>query len=83
MDDMEDEAEALLARIMMIRDDLNAGRLAPDQVARYRELGRRVARITADMDAAADIDAAYALWRKGADMIDAFLAEHFPQPTRH
>ena len=80
---MEDEADALLARIMMIRDDLNAGRLTPHQVERYRELGRQVARVTADMDAAADIDAADALWRTGADMIEAFLAEHFPQPTRH
>lgn len=83
MDDMEDEADALLARIMMIRDDLNAGRLTPEQVERYRDLGRHVARITADMDAAADIYAADALWRQGADLIGTFLAEHFPEPTCH
>lgn len=83
MDDMEDEADALLARIMMIRDDLNAGRLTPEQVHRYRELGRRVEQVTTDMDASADVHAADALWRRGADMIEAFLAEHFPLPTCH
>jgi hypothetical protein len=83
MDDMEDEADALLARIMMIRDDLNAGRLTREQVDSYRELGRRVERVTANMDAAADVHAADALWRQGAEMIKAFLAEHFPTPTCH
>lgn len=80
---MEDEADALLARIMMIRDDLNAGRLTREQVDSYRELGRRVERVTANMDAAADVHAADALWRQGAEMIKAFLAEHFPTPTCH
>lgn len=80
---MEDEADALLARITMIRDDLNAGRLTREQVDCYRELGRRVERVTAHMDAAADVHAADALWRQGAEMIKAFLAEHFPTPTCH
>lgn len=83
MDDQEDEADAILARIMMVRDDLKAGRLTLEQVRAYRDLGRMVERITRDMEAAADIDAADALWRQGADLIDAYLAEHFPRPTCH
>lgn len=67
----------------MIRDDLKAGRLSPNQEAAYRDLGRKVERVTRDMDAAADIDAATALWRQGAAIIKAYLAEHFPAPTRH
>ncbi|NQE64465.1 hypothetical protein E1H18_4721 [Caulobacter sp. RHG1] len=42
-----------------------------------------VERVTREMDAAADIDAADALWRKGAEIIRAYLAEHFPEPTCH
>ena len=83
MEDQEDEADALLARIMMIRDDLKAGRLTLEQVRAYRDLGRMVERITRDMDAAADVVAADALWRAGADLIKAYLAKHFPAPTRH
>ncbi|MDG2520537.1 hypothetical protein P7B02_03200 [Caulobacter segnis] len=81
--DLEDEADALLSRIMMIRDDLDAGRLTAFQVQVYRELGRQVERVTRDMDAAADAEAADALWRQGADLIHAFLDEHFPDPTCH
>lgn len=81
--DLEDEADALLSRIMMIRDDLDAGRLTAFQVQIYRELGRRVEIVTRDMDAAADAAAADALWRQGADLIYAFLDEHFPEPTCH
>lgn len=83
MEDREAEAEALLARIMMIRDDLRAGRLTPVQVEAYRRLGRTVERLTHEMDAAADAEAADALWRQGADLILAYLAEHFPTPTCH
>lgn len=82
-DDQQDEADALLARIMMIRDDWSAGRLTPGQVEAYRRLGRTVDRITREMDAAADIEAANALWRQGADLIKAYLAEHFTAPTCH
>lgn len=46
----------------MIRDDLNAGRLTLEQVSAYRDLGRMVERITRDMDVAADLEAADALW---------------------
>jgi hypothetical protein len=80
---LEDRAEALLARIMMIRDDLQAGRLTLAQVDAYRRLGRTVERITREMDAAADVEVADALWRQGADLIEAFLDEHFPAPTCH
>lgn len=83
VDDLEDEADLLLGRIMMIRDDLKAGRLTWEQVQAYRDLGRMVERVTREMDAAADIDAADALWRKGAEIINAYLAEHFPEPTCH
>ena len=83
MDAQQDEADALLARIMMIRDDLKAGRLTPAQVEAYRRLGRTVDRITREMDAAADVEAADALWRQGAEIIKAYLAEHFAAPTRH
>ncbi len=83
MEDREDEADALLARIMMIRDDLKAGRLTHSQVQAYRDLGRTVERITRDMDAAADLEAADALWQAGAKIIRAYLAEHFPEPTCH
>lgn len=82
-EDLEDEAEALLARIMMIRDDLKAGRLTPAQVEAYRRLGRTVERIIRKMDAADDVEAADVLWRQGADLIRTYLAEHFPQPTCH
>ncbi|WP_163233885.1 hypothetical protein [Caulobacter rhizosphaerae] len=68
---------------MMLRDDLKAGRLTLEQVRAYRGLGRMVERFTRDMDAAADQDAADALWRQGADLIVAYLAEHFPVPTCH
>ncbi len=83
LEDRQDEADALLARIMMLRDDLKAGRLTLEQVRAYRGLGRMVERFTRDMDAAADQDAADALWRQGADLIVAYLAEHFPVPTCH
>jgi hypothetical protein len=83
VDDQQDEADALLARIMMVRDDLKAGRLTLAQVEAYRRLGRTVDRITRQMDAAADIEAATALWREGAELIRTFLAEHFETPTCH
>ncbi len=83
MDDRQDEADALLARIMMLRDDLKAGRLSLEQVRAYRDLGREVERFTRAMDAAPDQDAADAIWRQGADLIEAYLAEHFPAPTCH
>ncbi len=83
MHHLEDEADLLLGRIMMIRDDLKAGQLTWEQVQAYRDLGRMVERVTREMDAAADIDAADALWRKGAEIIRAYLAEHFPEPTCH
>ncbi|PVM88598.1 hypothetical protein [Caulobacter endophyticus] len=83
MDDQHDEADVLLARIMMIRDDLKSGRLTLVQVEAYRRLGRTVERITREMDAAADVEAADALWREGADLIKAYLAEHFATPTCH
>ena len=83
VDDPEDEADILLARIMMLRDDLKAGRLSLSQIAAYRALGRTVERITREMDAAADVEAAGALWRQGAEIIRAYLAEHFPTPTCH
>ncbi len=67
----------------MIRDDWRAGRLTLGQVEAYRRLGRTVDRITREMDAAADIEAANALWRKGADLIKAYLADHFAAPTCH
>lgn len=82
-DEQQAEADALLARIMMIRDDLRGGRLTPDQVEAYRRLGRTVYRITREMDAAADVEAAAALWRQGAAIISDYLAEHFDAPTCH
>lgn len=81
--DMDDEAEALLSRIRMVRDDLDAGRLSGDQVRRYRQLGREVERITRQMDTAADPEVAEGLWTTGAELIRTFLDEHFPTPTRH
>ena len=83
MDDQQDEADSLLARIMMIRDDLKAGRLTPEQVEAYRRLGRTVDRITRAMDAAADVEAAAVLWRQGAEIIKTYLAEHFASPPCH
>ncbi|MBI1684199.1 hypothetical protein [Caulobacter hibisci] len=80
---MDDEAEALLGRIRAVRADLEAGRLTPDQVRLYRRLGRNVERITRWMDDAPDSQAAEALWAQGAQIIAAFLDEHFPLPTRH
>ncbi|AZS19192.1 hypothetical protein CSW63_00205 (plasmid) [Caulobacter sp. FWC26] len=82
-DDQQDEAEALLARIMMIRDDLKAGRLTWAQVEAYRRLGRTVERITRQMDAAPDLETADALWREGVKIIRTYLAEHFAAPTCH
>lgn len=81
--DMDEEAEAILARIRMVRDDLDAGRLSRDQVLRYRQLGREVERITRQMDIAADPQVAESLWTTGAELIRTFLNEHFPAPTRH
>lgn len=83
MDDLQDEADALLARIMMLRDDLKAGRLSLGQVEAYRRLGRTVERITREMDAAVDVETANGLWRQGAVLIRAYLDEHFAAPTCH
>lgn len=80
---MEDEARAILSRVMMIRDDLDAGRLTREQAKLYNQLGRHVEIVTKDMDATADSQAAEALWRQGAEYIHDFLAEHFPCPTKH
>ncbi|WP_454762330.1 hypothetical protein [Caulobacter segnis] len=80
---MDDGADILLARIMMIRDDLKAGRLTPEQVEAYRRLGRTVDGITREMDVAVDVEAATALWREGAEIIKTCLAEHFTAPTCH
>ena len=80
---MQDEARSILSRVMMIRDDMDAGRLTRAQIRLYNELGKRVEIVTKDMEAAADNQAADALWRLGADCIREFLAEHFPDPTKH
>lgn len=80
---MEDEADALLARIRMIRDDLQAGRLSSGQARLYAQLGREVERITRCMDLAVDVEIAEVLWKQGATLIRSFLDEHFPLPTRH
>lgn len=81
--DLEAEAEALLARIRRIRADLDAGRLTHRQVRLYSRLGREVERITRCMDVAPDAEAAESLWMDGAQLIRAFLDEHFPSQTRH
>ncbi|WP_133244896.1 hypothetical protein [Caulobacter radicis] len=81
--DMEAEADDLLARIRLVREDLAAGRLTPRQVRLYARLGREVERITRCMDLAPDCEAAEALWAQGANLIRSFLDEHFPTPTRH
>lgn len=81
--DLEHSAEALLARIKRLRDALENGQLTVRQVELYRCLGVKVAAITRRMDAAADTDAAEALWREGAALIRSYLDEHFPQPTWH
>lgn len=81
--DMEEEAAVLMARIRMVRSELEAGRLTPQQIRLYRELGRQVEQITRRMDEAADAKDAELLWSQGAAFIRAFLDEHFPQPTRH
>lgn len=80
--DVDEEADALLARIQMIRDDLDAGRLNAHQIRLYRQLGEDVERVTRFLDLV-DADGAQAAWRRGADLIRSFLDDHFPRPTRH
>lgn len=80
---MKDEATAILAHVMWVRDDLEAGRLTSEQAGLYTRLGRKVARLTDMMEATSDPDTAEAIWRQGADIIRDFLAEHFPRPRAH
>ncbi len=81
--DMDQEADALLARIRALRDELRAGRLSARQVEAYRDLGRQVDQITRQMDEAPDPEVAERLWIDGAQFIRTFLDENFEAPTVH
>lgn len=81
--DMDQDAEELLARIRLVREALQAGRLSPGQVRLYQQLGIEVERITREMDAAPDVATADVLWISGARLIREFLDLHFLGATRH
>lgn len=81
--DMDQEADALLARIRTLREELRAGRLSARQVEAYRDLGRQVDQITRQMDEAPNSEAAERLWIEGAQLIRTFLDENFGAPTVH
>ncbi|PVM83397.1 hypothetical protein [Caulobacter endophyticus] len=81
--DMEQEAEALLLRIRLLREAPDAGQLTQAQVSLYRDLGRKVEQITRKMAAAPDAETAERLWTQGAELIQTYLDEHFALPTVH
>ena len=58
---MNDEATAILAHVMWVRDDLEAGRLTQEQAGLYTQLGRKVSGLTDLMEATSDPDTAEAL----------------------
>jgi hypothetical protein len=75
------DADALLARILTLREALRAGRLTAHQVASYQDLGRRVDEINRHMDQACDAEVAERLWVNGAELIRSFLDAHFEPPV--
>jgi hypothetical protein len=81
--DIEQQAEALMAHIRRVREAFLAGRLTMAQVQAYRKLGRKVERITRQMDAAPDAEAAERIWRTGAALIVTYLDTHFAGLMRH
>ncbi len=80
---MEDEVRALLTRVILVRDDLDAGRLDENGVLRFIDLGQRLDRALLALDGVEDRDAFLRIWREHARPIEAFLDRHFARPRLH
>lgn len=77
---MEDEVRALLTRILIVRDDLDAGRLDENCVLRFVDLGQRLDRALLALDGVEDRAVFLEIWREHVRPIEAFLDRHFTRP---
>jgi hypothetical protein len=77
---MEDEVRALLTRVMIVPDDLDAGRLDENGVLRFIDLGQRLDRALLALEGVEDRAVFLEIWREHARPIETFLDRHFARP---